>query len=548
VRLEKKTMILESDLNDKALYVVDIRYKQKNLDLSKYIAVKNHKILSLTPYSNYLLDALQIEYQTFHSAIVSEKDFHNAVLKDYSSINELFKGYEEYLFLFRDLASVKTFEVYLKYLYGFVENYKIVYITDIENEKLILKDDDKLILIGNQDKLFYKINNLKAFINKKDLLKKIYNKYIKKGIKLTYDNKYYSYIYNSIRAITIKNGIDRHKVYKLAKNIENSLILLSKFLYIQNQYKDICSKISSFSENSNIKFHPFTFLSKYENYKDILLYKKNNIPIIFMQHGSYLQENIFLKYNEIYPADINFVFNEYTQNLFEKRGAKKVYNVGSINFNYPIRNKEFKYDVNAKENKYDFLYIVYCTQYECIGMYVGSTINLLSVDANNIYKRHKSIIELFGKKIKNKKICVKIQSGILTGSSLYIPFLELSKNYPNITIEFSTPISELVQKSKYIISDYFSSEFINRELHYKKDIILFKGAPLPLPKETLEDMKKMFILVDTVNDLEEKVRDIENITKNRKRYDDIIEYYSSKKCNTKKMVNDILEKELNART
>ena len=43
------------------------------------------------------------------------------------------------------------------------------------------------------------------------------------------------------------------------------------------------------------------------------------------------------------------------------------------------------------------------------------------------------------------------------------------------------------------------------------------------------------------------MENIEKITKNRKRYDDIIEYYSSKKCDTKKVVTQILEKELNAR-
>jgi len=51
--------------------------------------------------------------------------------------------------------------------------------------------------------------------------------------------------------------------------------------------------------------------------------------------------------------------------------------------------------------------------------------------------------------------------------------------------------------------------------------------------------------VDTIDDLEDKVKNIENITKNRKRYDDIIEYYSSKKCDTKKLVLEILKKELN---
>ena len=136
----------------------------------------------------------------------------------------------------------------------------------------------------------------------------------------------------------------------------------------------------------------------------------------------------------------------------------------------------------------------------------------------------------------------------MTRTMLYIPFLELSKNYPNVTIEFSVPIQKLIPESKYIISDYFSSEFINRELHYKRDILLFNAAPLILPVETVDDMQKMFILVDTIDDLEEKIKNIEEITKNRPRYDDIIEYYSSKKCDTKKVVTEILEKELHART
>ena len=101
----------------------------------------------------------------------------------------------------------------------------------------------------------------------------------------------------------------------------------------------------------------------------------------------------------------------------------------------------------------------------------------------------------------------------------------------------------LVEKSKYIISDYFSSEFLNRELHYQRDIILFSKTPTPLPKETIEDMKKMFILVDDINELQEKIENIEEISKNRKKYDEIIEYYSSRKCDTKRVVLDILKKE-----
>jgi hypothetical protein len=276
-----------------------------------------------------------------------------------------------------------------------------------------------------------------------------------------------------------------------------------------------------------------TFLTK-DLYIQALEYKELNNQLYFFQHGSYLYKNIFIKYSEIELADINFVFNDYTKNLFEDLGAKKVHSVGSIIFNEPIK---------EKNNKYDFLYITQGHDYLGNLQYIDFPNSLHSFDGYELYQRHKDIIKLFGTKFKDKKIMIRVHPCVVT-TGVYVPFWELAEPYSNITIDVSIPIHTLIEKSKYIISDYFTTEFINRELHYKKDIILFQGAPTPLPEETLEDMQKMFILVDTVDDLEDKVANIEGITKNRKRYDDIIEYYSSKKCDTKKVVTEILEKEL----
>ncbi len=524
-------MSLGIDLRDKYLYIIDIRFKQKDLDLSKYITNRDCKVLSLTPYSSYLLDIYNIKYITFHS-IVSEEEFSTFVLNEYITLREIFEDYKEYLFLFRDLASIKTFEIYLEYLYKFIDDYKIVYITDSENKSLTLKNSDKIVYIKNRDNLFYKKNRFKSILNKKDLIKKIYGRYIKKDIGFNYDNRYFANLFNRVD-ISIKNEIDKSTINRIVKRIENRLVLSSKFLYTKNSYKSICNKVTSLLNKSNIKFHPFTFLSESRDYRDVLLYGKNSIPKIFMQHGSYIQENIFLKYNEIYPADINFVFNDYTKNLFEKRGAKDVYSVGSIDFNYKIEDKK---------KRYDFVYITYCTSYAYRGLQIFSEINTISIDGDNIYKRHKSIIELFGTKFKDKKICIKFQDGIVKGDMNYVPFLELSKKYENVTVEFFTPLSRLFQESKYIISDYISSEFINRDIHYKRDIILFKSNPIPIDKNLLNDMEKLFILIDTAKDLEDKINTIDTIS--RKKYNNIIEYYSSKKCDTQKVVTDIMQKKI----
>ncbi|MFA6136930.1 MAG: hypothetical protein WC667_02470 [Sulfurimonas sp.] len=557
-------MSLGIDLQSKYFYIVDIRYKQKTLDLSKYIVDKKSEIMALTPYSNYLLDNSGFEYSTFHTLVMTVEKFHKLTLEKYQEIEFFFSKCREYSFLFRDIAFILTYEIYIELLFKFLENkrnenYKIVYITDssstqdndmnlTSNDKSCIwqcKSIEKFIYINNKNLFFYKVKNLEynflTLVYRKNILKKIFDRYvnpIKNKVLLSYDNVIFQNIYSSLKPVVVDIEIPYQKINIFLSELEKYLIREEQLSFISNLYIELLVKfkntISSQIIPSSIKIHPFVFLSNNQNYFEILLYENNKIPKIFMQHGSYLQENIFLKYGEIYPADINFVFNDFTKKLFEKKGAKKAYSVGSINFNYQIL---------EKEKKYDFLYIIYCTSYSYSGMQIFSDVNLLSVDAKNIFERHAKTIELFGKKFKDKKLCIKIQAGIFRHSMLYVPFLELSREYINIDIEFVVPISKLIEKSKYIISDYFSSEFTNRELHYKRDIILFQGAPILLPEETIEDMDKMFILVETVDDLKDKVENIEKITKSRKRYDDIIERYSSKKCNTRKITIEILEKE-----
>jgi hypothetical protein len=296
--------------------------------------------------------------------------------------------------------------------------------------------------------------------------------------------------------------------------------------------ENIKQEIVNIKKDDTLVYHPFTFIGSIDKGLEVNKFKKVGFPIVFMQHGSYLMENIFLKFNEIHPACVNFVFNDYTKQLFNENGAENAITVGSLDLNYPII---------KKKKKYDFLYITYCTSYAGRKSYIGSETNDISMDGNNIFTRHKKIIELFAHKFKDKSICIKVQPGIMTGNLLYIPLLDLSKKFKNITIEFSTPISKLIQKSDYIISDYFSSDFINRELHYKKDIFLFNSYPLPLPSNVLSDMSKMFILVSSELELAEKIDNINNLVKNRKRYDDIIEFYSSKNCDSKKIVLETLQ-------
>ena len=501
-------------------------------DIKKYenVFIEN-EVLALTPSSFYYLENKNILFKTFHD-LLSTKQFRNIALVVYgdtlkkNSENKYFKSY------FRNVSQVICQLLMIDKIKSYIEvsNFQnVIYITDRRIEKSIAleKLDNNIPLISNFikfDEIIYVQKNIienktDLFDNFKkystiDLLRKLCNKFSKKDLKYDW----------------FKLNLSSKKI-EVSTNTKllNFVIDTSKMNHIKN------IELNYLMQSNNSKIPTLlTFMEK-----DIFNKVANlqNLDLYFFQHGSYLYQNIFIKYSEIEYAKINFVFNDYTKKLFEDLGAKKVYNVGSILFNPTIK---------ERKKKYDFLYITQGHDYTGNLQYVDFPNSLHSFDGYELYQRHKSIIHLFGTKFQDKRIIIRVHPAIVT-TGVYVPFWELAEPYPNITINVSIPIHTLNEESQYIISDYFTSEFINRELHYKRDIILFQGAPTPLPEETIEDMKKMFILVDTVEDLEEKVKNIKNITKDRQRYADIIEYYSSKKCDTKKVVTEILEKEFNAR-
>jgi len=543
-------------LKDRYLYIVDIRFRQEAINLLEYINIRqDFKILSLSPYSSFLLESLNLDYITYHNAI-SKEDFFKKLFREYKKIENslLDMSNIDLMFAFREIATIKSFELYLYFLFQFLESkkksYKLIYIGDTPNlpTQSYLNSAtyfynrelfEKIFFIDNRDKRFYLKNRLKIrFLSlfRKNFFKKLYFRFLKR-IELNYDNIHFFDIYSRVESVKIESKIEKKDISKLIEYI-NGLEERAESSYIKSRYLNLKKDLSSFllQKVFSIKFHPFTFLANYTNYRDALLYKRNGAQRLFMQHGNYMQENIFLKYNEIYPATINFVFNDFTKDMFLKRGAKEVYSVGSINFNYKIK--------SPKRYKYDFVYIAYCTSYGYSGFGVFSKTTNFSIDADDIYRRHKSVIELFGRKLKDKRLVIKLQYGIVNGAMSYIPLLELSREYKNIKIEFIKPLSKLFSEARYIISDYLSSEFINRELHYKRDILLFKNS-LGLDSAILSDIEKLYILVDNIDDLERKILNIQNISALKSRDKSLIEYYSSKDIDTKSVVWNILNSKLN---
>lgn len=524
---------------NKKLLFVDIKKRVELsgfLDTINSLDIEDYDIITLTPYSVYLCEFYKLEYKTFHSFITVE-EFRDNVL---SKINLFEKNLGEfYIGLMIDLIPIISFFEYEKQLLNIYEQNK--------NGSVLIRDNNSnnynytnkssfLNILKFEKKIFIGENPLRLQANRTSKFKDLslfFKKLIIKLFKMNISYDWINYLFFILFNRKFEKKYDSPNYEQVSKKtIENLIKEQIKSEYLQEK---ILKKLENFyiknkSNTNNISYRHWNsdsaeFVNAYNEFS------------IFYQHGNYFYKNMIFKYSEIAPADLCFVFNDYTKKLFENLGAKKVFSVGSILFNKPIK---------ERKKKYDFLYITQGHDYTGNLQYVDFPNSLHSFDGYELYQRHKSIIELFGTKFKDKKIIIRVHPTVLT-NGVYVPFWELAESYTNITVDVSIPIHTLIEKSNFIISDYFTSEFINRELHYKRDILLFQGAPTPIPEETIEDMKKMFILVDTVEDLEEKVKNIEIITKDRPRYDNIIEYYSSKECDTKKVVTEILEKELNAR-
>ncbi|MCX6051230.1 MAG: hypothetical protein NTZ60_01840 [Campylobacterales bacterium] len=555
-------------MKNKYLYIIDIRFKQKReFNLLNYNICKDSEIIALTPYSSYLLDSIDKKYDTFHD-IIPIKEFRDNIIYECEKIEKLITDYKSFSYLFYYLVLIKTKQHYYKIVLNYIQKkkadkYNIVYISDTKainkdmnnydfmsnNINLIslFEEVSNSIHIREKDNLFYFKQKIKILFSKIKHTTKILIKIKmllfseKNQLNIYYDNVHFrSFFYKKeAKEVTYKKIDEEYEDFKqcfldLVKE-ENFNSIINKMY--DSFFSSLKNVLDTVPQKQILKIQPFVFLSNNQEFIRTIIYEQNNISKVFMQHGSYIHENITLKYCEIYPADINFVFNDYTSELFKKREAKNVEVVGTVNFNKQYQDSKILYD---------YVYIAYCSSYAYPGTFIGMSGSTISMDGMSIYNRHKNIIELFGKMFTSKKLCIKIQPSMMT-SHMYVPFIELSKFYTNITIEFTTPLHSLIENSKYIISDYFSSEFSSREVHYKKDIILFQHSPFPIGEDIKEDMEKMFILCPDEKALIGIIQNIEILTKNRKRYDAIIEYYSSKKCDTVEKATLILEKEFNGR-
>lgn len=542
----------------KILYIFDLKQKQKSSkDIHNIIRQINSddQILSLTPYSHFIFEKEELNFKIFHD-IVSIAEFRDKVINEYEKIDLLFRDYKDLEYLSRSFMQVLTYQMYIRFIESYInmhnEKYNVIYITDTSKQDITFKN-----IISNKTTLLHYSTSIKKIIYLRDIDNSFYKKYLwKKKIQLiikylknidilikkifkknkyslNYDNQYFINEFSE-KKISIEKSINIEKyISQLKMKISTTFDKDIQTLFLDIM-QDVINSLINYRADI-LSYKSFSYLSSDLMLFEALTLKENNIPIIFFQHGNYLYPHMFFNGGEIGLANTNFVINDYTNKIFKKYGSKNPKTVGSIYFN--------KY-ISKKETKFDYLYITYNTNYAGNICYIESDECLYSFDGYEIYQRHKSIIELFGTKYKSEKICIKMHPMILSFGN-YVPIIELSKSYKNITIDFTTAMLELIEESEYIISDYFSSEFLNRDIHYKKNILLFQGAPIPLPNETIEDMKKMFILVETVEDLDNSINDIKKIVENRIRYDNIIEYYSSKNCDTKKIVKEILKKELN---
>lgn len=527
-------------MNRKIVFL-DLRKKINDEEVILSKVAGFDEVISLSPYSSYLLNKLSIEFLSF-SDVEDDLSFHSKVIDKYKRIENhiQFCELENSRYILRDFAKYITYDQYLNVIKKKTENNESTYITDA-NENLsfcvntslakFIKFDCTISL--TQAEKIYRWNKIKVIIGKIRELK--LNELIRRitiDKRYIYDNKFYIKKYK-VKKVQLSSVVDIEKLRGLILEVSRD-ILTDDILG-----KELKQEVSILIDQKTVgsEYIPFMYLHNREMYLRYELYKKNSVPVIIMQHGSYVHENYFLRYNEILAADVNLVFNSFTKKLFEDRGANKVYNVGSLNYDKKIK---------AKRKIYDYVYITYCTQYGYSGFYIGSEKSVISPVGDNIYNRHKEVIESFGVLHPDKKLCIKVQPGVFLGDQLYIPLKELASKYSNVTVKFEESLFSIIEKSKYIISDYFSSEFSNKYVLKNRDAIVFGDVIKFDTPEIERDMKDLFMVVDDISQMNNVVSNIDHYVKEKEatKTNFLIEKYSFDSRDTKKMVNEIIDEYL----
>jgi len=516
----------------KKLYILDIKKKLKNFDFLSKIEFEKNSVLSLTPYSNYILDERHLDYLTFKN-VVSDDLFRDKILEKHQVLENIFEKHKRYSYLIIKIAQLTNYELYLQELFTFFDEYdEVIYITDTKNptslnnivtnieSAIYLYKNIKTIDIENIDYLFYQtekiIFNFYTFFRKKNKLKVLLDKLKKEKLSFNYDNQYLLDFFTNLP----KKKVTCNNIDKGFNNLEIELeALVSQYIlknYFQEIVEDLKLDLEKAKTITEVSIKPFTFLPNNSEFIKTLIFKDNNIPVVFTQHGNYLYQNMFIKYLEIIPADTNLVLNNFTNKLFKKSSFNNIQNIYSNNFNLEIKKNMSK--------KYDYLYILFAS-YPGNMNYLSDKYSLNSLDKNFLFQHHKKIIYIFGEKFSNKKFVIKLHPQMIM-SGLYIPFFEIAKKYKNIRFEISEPIHSLIEKSEHIISDYFTSEFLNRNVFQKK-IILINTPTTHIPKDELENMIKLFILVENLEEIEDRIKNIDKYEICQD--DELIDYYSSPK-------------------
>lgn len=480
-------------------------------------------IIALTPLSVYFCHSGCRNYMTFGD--VTEKSKMRRMFLEYYErfktllFSEEKKGIGKFATYL--LAADICHACYLKVLYDYINklkkcSYRIIYITDLkkighENEYIDLElnnnESELLKYIENGDIIHIKRKACDLdFKNKIYKIKNIFSKfpvnfrkiYIRLlGYNLNYDWIYYEKFHRMFEKIVLD---DREIDIKYIEN-HNIFDELSPFGdRLQYKFKNLYKKILNFKNTSRYKKKYFyTWINDLEGYIGSSYALRYGISF-FYQHGCYIYRNIFTDVCEIENANTNFVVNLDTFDFFKKIGSKNVCLLGSKYFNQ-------NYNWNVK-NKYDYVYFTQGHEYMGHLFYQNFENAEYDYDGAGMFLRHLAVVDFFGTKRKDLRLCVKIHP-ITQSAGVYVPLVEaIAKGgFTNVTVDHHSSTRTLLQESRAVIADYFLTDFMQTELHRKRNVAVFDALPTPLPEGVKEGIRRLVLVCGGVEELIEIVDD-----------------------------------------
>lgn len=533
---------------NKTLVAVDIR---REVDIAAFEEVlgnvDNASYYAFTPMGAWLLQRRGIEFQTLNSVLTND-DYHRRGVDNFNAVESVLRAKspdkdETLLGLMSPLKQLADFLMQEEAKFHLLKNCRSIIITDTSPEPShvigaylenrcsvymqLLKDCEVIYLTRKSRSRIQQFMMKLSRVGPANLMSKL-KQHATKALfmiadmlapdrpQIIFESRYdwascYKYFAKRYRILSINQFMQG-----LPATSGNFMSDEKVNVQVQRIWEDYCSKLAhiddmllhhvkgailseiaaylSFASSlaRTIAAHPayaegiqallLTYCLNPREYIIASILKTAGKLTVFYQHGSYLHRSIAVRYYEVTPARINLSYGIKDKSFLEHSG-KRSFAVGSTT----LRNYRRRFQTPQKKA----FYLLDVT--DGAGSRVDSEFHWPEPDGIELFKRHCSVIELFGESAGWSLTLRPHPSH--RSFALYEPLKEyvMEKRYSNITFDESSDTADrFLEKGEWVILDYVCTGLIQGLAKDIRNMMCYIGKPYVLPSDDVSILKQVF--------------------------------------------------------